>query len=169
MPSEQSPKAFGLFRRGPHQFVAIAVFWGNAAGNTKPVKRSANALVVPVLAWLGRITPIAQLPHCRLSERNECATALPHNSALAFKSGNSDHPSSIGSATAPNLSVNPVVVFGIIRNLQCLCSIGCDSRPCWPCCASWDAGMGAEQKVLLDLLSLLIIISISLRWQREDQ
>ena len=37
------------------------------------------------------------------------------------------------------------------------------------CCASWDAGMGAEQKVLLDLLSLLIIILIWLRWQREDQ
>jgi len=29
-----------------------------------------------------------------------------------------------------NLSVNPAVVFGVVRNLRCLRSIRCDSRPC---------------------------------------
>jgi len=55
-------------------------------------------------------------------------------------------------------SAGSAAVLGIIRNLQCLCLH-------WlPLC---DDGMSAEQKIIIDLLLLLIIILVWLRWQRE--
>jgi len=109
-------------------FIALhlgqARFWqhsGNISLNPQTSQRPIDRPIMPVLAGPGRITPSSQIPHCWLSERAESASALPDNSALSRKCRNSDHVRSIGTATAPNLSVNPAVVFGIIRNLQCLC------------------------------------------------